>query len=75
MAQFTVSCVEQNIWEVKVEAPDERMGSIPLQNVALPMSGVGLFIHRKDSGMRGLIVRSMPGYWCDCEASWRTSRE
>ena len=51
MAQFTVSCVEQNIWEVKVEAPDEYEARIKAEELY------------EEDGFNSFAERSSPDEW------------
>lgn len=62
MAQFTVSCVEQNIWEVKVEAPDESEARIKAEEL-YEEDGFNSFAERSSPDEWRWVVHPQEGQW------------
>jgi hypothetical protein len=62
MAQFTVSCVEQNIWEVVVEASDESEARIKAEEL-YEEDGFNSFAERSSPDEWRWVVHPQEGQW------------
>lgn len=62
MAQYTVSCVEQNIWEVKVEASDESEARIKAEEL-YEEDGFNSFAERSSPDGWRWVVHPQGGQW------------